>query len=163
MSRHNSKKRNGESMPGNDVFRVNSPQVIAENIDGEVVLVNLEKGIYYSTDQVGADLWGLIEAGRSVREIHEAICARYDADGGQIAMAVSSFLSELRSEELIVAAASPQEEGKRLETSSAGAVMDRPRFRPPTLNKYTDMRDMLLLDPIHDVEESGWPVPKTTD
>lgn len=154
-------------MQEHDVFRANGPQVIAENIDGEVVLVNLEKGIYYSTDQVGADLWDLIEAGRSVREMHEAICARYDADGGQIAMAMSSFLSELRKEELIVPAASPEEEGKRiekrLETPPTGVVMHKPRFQPPTLNKYTDMRDMLLLDPIHDVEESGWPVPKTTD
>jgi len=39
---------------------------------------------------------------------------------------------------------------------------DNARFQPPTLNKYTDMRDMLLLDPIHDVGESGWPVPKST-
>jgi len=146
-----------------DVFRVNAPQVIAENIDGEVVLVNLERGIYYSTDQVGADLWDLIEAGRSVGEMREATRARYDAEGGEIATAVSSFLSELEKEELIVVVASAQKEGKKLETSPAGSMMDRPRFRPPTLNKYTDMRDMLLLDPIHDVEESGWPVPKVTD
>jgi hypothetical protein len=29
------------------------------------------------------------------------------------------------------------------------------------LHVYTDMRDLLLLDPIHDVEEQGgWPKPK---
>jgi hypothetical protein len=33
-------------------------------------------------------------------------------------------------------------------------------FRVPVLNRYSDMADMLLLDPVHDVEESGWPVPK---
>jgi hypothetical protein len=45
----------------------------SENIDGEVVPVNLGKGIYYSTDQVGATLWDLIEAGQSAREIRDAI------------------------------------------------------------------------------------------
>ena len=31
----------------------------------------------------------------------------------------------------------------------------------PVLNKYSDMQDLLLLDPIHDVdEEAGWPTNK---
>jgi hypothetical protein len=33
----------------------------------------------------------------------------------------------------------------------------------PLLRKYTDMRDLLLLDPIHDVDEQGWPVRKLTE
>ena len=31
------------------------------------------------------------------------------------------------------------------------------------MRKYTDMRDMLLLDPVHDVEAAGWPVPRAED
>ncbi len=31
-------------------------------------------------------------------------------------------------------------------------------FAPPRLQRYTDMQDLLLLDPIHDVDEVGWPV-----
>ena len=34
------------------------------------------------------------------------------------------------------------------------SVMD---LKPPVLNKYTDMQDLLLIDPIHDVEAHGWP------
>jgi hypothetical protein len=30
-------------------------------------------------------------------------------------------------------------------------------FEPPTLEHYTDMEYFLLLDPIHEVDESGWP------
>jgi hypothetical protein len=34
-------------------------------------------------------------------------------------------------------------------------------FAPPVLHVYSDMREVLLLDPIHDVEDaSGWPEPK---
>jgi len=34
-------------------------------------------------------------------------------------------------------------------------------FAPPVLEVYTDMQDLLLLDPIHDVDETvGWPSPK---
>jgi len=146
-----------------DVFRVNAPQVIAENIDGEVVLVNLEQGTYYSTDRVGADLWDLIEAGHSVGAMRAAIRARYDADSGAIAAAVSGFLADLQREQLIVIAASADGQGRELDAAPVGAAAARLPFRTPTLNKYTDMKDMLLLDPIHDVEESGWPTPKTTD
>src|SRR5262245_43375959 len=51
------------SMDRNTVYRVNGPRVIFENIEGELILVNMEKGCYYSTDQVGADVWAFIEAG----------------------------------------------------------------------------------------------------
>ena len=27
----------------------------------------------------------------------------------------------------------------------------------PQLSSYTDMQELLLLDPIHEVDESGWP------
>jgi hypothetical protein len=30
-------------------------------------------------------------------------------------------------------------------------------FVPPVLERYTDMQELLFLDPIHDVDESGWP------
>jgi hypothetical protein len=30
-------------------------------------------------------------------------------------------------------------------------------FVAPVLHKHTDMQDLLLLDPIHEVDETGWP------
>jgi hypothetical protein len=33
-------------------------------------------------------------------------------------------------------------------------------FTRPVLTKFTDMQDLLLLDPIHDVNSSGWPAKK---
>jgi len=151
-------------MQANDVFRVNSPQVIYENIEGEVVLINLEKGLYYSTDQVGADVWDLMEAGCAVREMCAAIRTRYAGDEGHIEKVISDFLSELWKEELIVAATAAETERKAPERPAAGsATAERPFLPIPILNKYSDMKDMLLLDPIHDVEESGWPAPRTTE
>ena len=31
------------------------------------------------------------------------------------------------------------------------------KFEKPVLQKYSDMQDLLLLDPIHEVDEMGWP------
>lgn len=48
-------------MDNDRVLRVNTPQVVCETIDGEVVIVNLDKGIYYSLLKTGADIWSRIE------------------------------------------------------------------------------------------------------
>ena len=37
----------------------------------------------------------------------------------------------------------------------------RAPFHPPVLNVFSDMQDLLLLDPIHDVDATGWPMPKS--
>jgi len=39
----------------------------------------------------------------------------------------------------------------------------RQPFSAPVLNAYTDMEELLLLDPIHDVDQAGWPMPKAPD
>ena len=148
-------------MHSTDRFRINNPSVISENIDGEVVIINLDSGAYYSTDQVGAEVWGLLEAGRCVGEIVEAIPARYLGESEEIETALHGFLSELQTEELIVGA-----EGSKTNEHASfvpGSDTEKIPFQPPALKKYTDMKDMLLLDPIHDVEESGWPVPKPAE
>ena len=39
--------------------------------------------------------------------------------------------------------------------------IEKPIFQAPSLQKYTDMEEMLALDPIHEVdEEMGWPSAK---
>jgi hypothetical protein len=32
-------------------------------------------------------------------------------------------------------------------------------FHAPVLQVYSDMQDLLLLDPIHEVDATGWPMP----
>ena len=34
---------------------------------------------------------------------------------------------------------------------------DRPEFTIPELHMHTDMQEFLLVDPIHEVDDSGWP------
>ncbi|MBP1745885.1 MAG: hypothetical protein H6Q54_500 [Deltaproteobacteria bacterium] len=143
-------------------FRINVPKVIHETIEGETVLVNLDSGNYYSLDGVGADVWGLLEQGAHVGGIIEWIADRYKGERTDIEKALCQLIEELKREELIV----PDE------TRGSGNVVDRDglskvspglhtaMFVPPALNKYTDMQDLLLLDPIHDVDETGWPSTK---
>src|SRR4030042_1354668 len=144
------------------LFRINSPKVIHETIDGETVIVNLDSGNYYSLNRVGAEVWKLIGEKVSIGGIIESIANRYDAKKEEIVKAVNHLINELQQELLVVMdgsekSANDQESQLQDSTESSGKLTD---FEAPMLFKYTDMQDLLLLDPIHDVDETGWPSSK---
>lgn len=136
-------------------YQPNSPHVIHEVIDGEAVLISMETGSYYSIDNVGATIWSCIESGLGISQIVEAISNQYVGDRAQIENGVDQLISQLLEEHLIVPAELPQESQNI--RSAGGNVQTKPQFEMPVLHKYTDMEDLLLLDPIHEVDESGWP------
>jgi DNA-binding NarL/FixJ family response regulator len=138
-------------------YQVNSPNVIHEIIDGEAVLVNMANGSYYSIDSVGAVVWDYIEKGLSGSQIVEAISDQYAGEQAEIATGIEQLIGDLEAEQLIVAAESTTNNYKAAAESQANPLQNKPKFVPPILNKYTDMEDLLLLDPIHDVDETGWP------
>ncbi len=151
----------GNRPPGasvNPTYRVNSPSVASEIIDGEAVIMHLGSGQYFSTPGVGAVVWGMIEDGRAREEILQALDAGYEADRAVIGAALDEFLRELERHELIA----PGESSASRAGASAQPAERQP-FVAPVLNVYTDMQDLLLLDPIHDVGQAGWPVPKDFD
>ncbi len=138
-------------------YRVNAPKVVHDVIEGEAVLVNLNNGNYYSIDSVGADVWSLVEKRAAVNQIVHHVASLYEGSPEEIEKGIHELLEELLKEELIVPdpAATPSE-GNGLHTAS-GAAGVKPAFEQPRLHKYSDMEDLLLLDPIHDVDETGWP------
>lgn len=142
----------------NRIFKPNSPAVVSEIIDGEAVIMHLKSGNYYSTEHVGSQIWALLERGMSRRQILDGLAARYQVARGELAASVDAFLAELVAQDLVRELAAEAEK-----PDIAGLVQvngaDRP-YAAPILNVYSDMKDLLLLDPIHDVDEIGWPTPK---
>ena len=136
------------------IFRINAPLVANQVIDGEAVIIHFETGCYYSTDGLGAAIFSRFENGADIDKLIEEVTGQFDAPHDDIDAAVRSFVDELKAESLLVAA------------DTAGsytpiANTDQSAFEPPKLQKYTDLQDLLLLDPIHDIEQEGWPRAKT--
>ena len=75
-------------------YRINTPKVIHKVFDSEVVIVNLETGVYYSLRGSGVDLWRGIDAGFSP----EALTTQFN--GTAAPEKIFSFLRQLESEEL---------------------------------------------------------------
>ena len=135
-------------------YGVNHPQVINEMIDGEAIMINLVSGSYYTLDSVGGEVWELLEKSTSVEDIVIQLSFRYDASDDVIRSAVENFLEELSREQLI---APDHSSGAASSLPSGSRSAQRLPFRAPRLQKFTDMQDLILLDPVHEVDSRGWP------
>ena len=54
--------------------------VHAREFDGELVILDLEKGQYYGLDPLGTTMWTRMAAGRSVGEVATELLGDYDVD-----------------------------------------------------------------------------------
>ncbi len=123
----------------------NREEVAAKVIDGELIVIRLSDGTYYSTDNVGAKVWGLIEAHQDLASLVRTIARWYGAPPEQVANDVGALVRELAAERLIVVAA-----GASAAIASDGADApppDLPAYETPRLNVYRDMGNLLALDP----------------
>ena len=121
--------------------------------------MNLATGHYFSAQGTGSELWALIEAAATERQLVEHLRLRYQIDDVEARAGVASFLAQLRDHELVVSGAGevPAPVGE-----SPASLSPTP-YAIPQLNVHSDMKDLLLLDPIHDVSEAGWPMQKPAD
>ena len=144
-------------MPLSYRYRVNPQQIAYEDFDGETLAINLDTGTYYSMPGSSSRLWNLVVAGVPSTSIIAEFSDASDGDPEAISQAVREFLDRLVAEQLIV--------GDDTATGEAADVVTVPEaartpFQPFEMNVFTDMQDLLLLDPIHDVEDAGWPLAK---
>src|SRR6478735_6396200 len=83
-------------------YRLNDKDVVSEVLDGEVIVIHLQSGTYYSTLASGADIWNALLSGRSAEEITDWLARDADEERTHIAAEVARFVSELTAENLIL-------------------------------------------------------------
>ena len=137
-------------------FRVSSPRVMHETIEGEVILIALDTGTYYSLRESAADVWEAIGQGGSETDIVDALSRRYEGSHDQMRSAVQDLLAQLEEERLIEGA---DDAGPAGPIGVADTGDGRRPFSAPVFEKHTDMQDLILLDPVHEVDQRGWPHP----
>ena len=141
-----------------------SGTVLHDTIDDEVIVIDLTTGTYYSLRGTAAEVWGLLQRspGMTHEELAQAVVVRYQTNGHDVEAAMTQFLGQLHAEGLVSEVpASPA-------TPAVAAMVEpsttpAPEFVAPVLEKYTDMQDLVLIDPVHDVSEAGWPHTAPTD
>lgn len=134
-------------------YRIPDSKIIHEVFDDEVIACNLDRGHYYSIDDSGAEIWRLLLAGSTVPEMAEHFSNHDPSNRETIASGIQQFVDRLLEEGLIA----PADNGAGKLPAENLPLTRRTVFTPPVLQKYTDMETLLRLDPIHEVDETGWP------
>lgn len=87
-------------------FRV-MPQVSARTLGDELVLLNLDSGVYFGLDRVGMRIFNLIGDGRSVSEICDQLSAEFEADRATIENDAAALVRDMVAHRLIEPCAQP--------------------------------------------------------
>jgi hypothetical protein len=79
--------------------------VFAREFDGEIVLLDLNAGLYYGLNAVGSALWkGMCENGKSGAEVAREMLARYDVEESVLTGDVIRLITEWAEKGLVILA-----------------------------------------------------------
>jgi hypothetical protein len=141
-------------------YGIAGSHVVYDRFDDEVVAINLLSGCYFSLRDTALEIWNMITGGASRDELYAAIRTAYSGSAEDMKKSLSEFLDQLTAEDLI--RGQPSEGPASLQTALVDGTNSNERrpFSIPKLVKYDDQKELLLLDPIHEVGELGWPEKK---
>ncbi|HEX8172860.1 MAG TPA: PqqD family protein [Thermoanaerobaculia bacterium] len=77
--------------------------VMFNRVGDELVLLDLDRGIYLGLDAVGSRFWELITGGASIAEAVETMLAEYDVARDELEADLAGLLAELEQHALITA------------------------------------------------------------
>ena len=74
---------------------------VSSDLGGEVAILDMNRGVYYGLDEVGARIWELIQRPTAVGEIHTTIIEEYDVESARAEQDVLALLQQLADEGLV--------------------------------------------------------------
>ncbi|USL45842.1 PqqD family protein [Priestia megaterium] len=78
-----------------------SQNVVFTETDGEAVVLDIESGIYFGLDEVGVDIWKLIEQHGSSDKVKKNMLKMYDVQEEVLEVQLHTFLESLLEKGLI--------------------------------------------------------------
>lgn len=140
-------------MRHSDVYAIASKDIVFESFDGEAVVLDLATGKYFGFTDTGSCLWGALSSGVSPEDLVGAATR-----SGQVSAAdLDAFVARLLEFGLLAPAA-----GQAAQPLSQALVAQLANAAEPAqVDIHDDLADLILVDPIHEVEEpQGWPAVK---
>ncbi|MES2393143.1 MAG: PqqD family protein, partial [Acidobacteriota bacterium] len=137
-------------------LQLDRTRIIFEQFEEETVLVNMDSGFYYSLSKPASEIVKLLDEGCPVADLGKALFSDPE-DAGQFRGPIDAFVAELQRESILIA----REEGRpsRVDVNAVAALYPSgASYALPELERFDDVRDLLLIDPVHQVDrEYGWP------
>lgn len=136
----------------NSAYVINAPDVVAEDFDGQTVILNLSDGRYFSLGGIASPIWNDLIRGCTPGAILDSVGQQQSG----LAEDAAQFVGELVKLGLI---RQQVEAGVGL----AAAVSGEWAGEAPQIEIFDDLAELIFADPIHDVDEqAGWPAPRPT-
>jgi coenzyme PQQ synthesis protein D (PqqD) len=83
-------------------YKVN-PNVVAQRVEDQIVVVNLETNRIFALNSTAARVWELLSEGRDDSAIHAELRQEYAVDAGELSSEIERLLQEMNAESLIQA------------------------------------------------------------
>ncbi len=128
-----------------ETYTLRTPNVVSDEVGGETLAINLDTGAYYVIAPSALPVWRAISNGiRPSALLDDADDNRAAALGAFVEQIIAAGLVQVSTLESTVA----ENAASAIDWSADGL----------RLEEFTDMADLLGLDPIHDADEVvGWP------
>lgn len=125
-------------------------KIVAEEFDNEIVLIDVERGLYFSLQGAAIDLWRAFSIERSVGDVLKAFGAQVV---GADHPALQDIIGKMEENGLLTATA------HQPAASSVPIRFLSLLFVAPVLEVYSDLAELIAIDPVHEVDAaSGWPL-----
>ena len=69
--------------------------VFAQEVDGEMVLLDMESENYFGLDEVGTAIWQAMQEKETLQEVFEALLEQYEVEAEVLEKDLSDFVEKL--------------------------------------------------------------------
>jgi hypothetical protein len=90
-----------ETVVGLDTVIAQVEGLVSSDVEGEVVMMSVESGMYYGLDSVGSRIWQLIKEPRSVSKVRDILVEEYDVEREVCERDVLDFVAEMHTEGIV--------------------------------------------------------------
>lgn len=136
-------------------YQLDKTNIAQEVFGNEAVLINIPLGKYYSVrGTTGIRVLELLQEPTNLENIWTGIQNEFQTDEPNAKAEIEAFVNQLAEEQIIT------EEPYTTTVISEEASIKLP-YEKVELEIFDDMQELIMLDPIHDVESfKGWPQKK---
>ncbi len=135
-------------------LRLKADSLSIERLEGEAIVIDFETGRYFSLRGSGADILWLLQHNVSTTTWASVLEDHFPGLSVDSAVAsdITGFLSDLQRSGLVEPA-----------DTLGGPVVDLPDdyvrgpWVAPRILANDELADLLVIDPVHDASEDGWP------
>lgn len=136
------------------MFKLNEAKMFYDISEGQAVVINFETGVYYGTTTLGSAVLSRLLEGHTVDAISSEL-KKLDGCPDDIEKSVGEYVDSLKEKEILTEGPDANNACTPFEASVASEGFDL------SLDEFMEVQDLLLADPVHEVNElQGWPVMK---